>query len=170
MLFLTLFVLLCLGFICYQDMRYRAVYWICFPLLAISMFILKLDNATWKDALIQSLWALAFFGIQLFALWGYLSLKHKQIVNITRNYLGLGDILFLWAIAFYLSPANYILFYIASLILILIYTIARRIVQKNANPEIPLAGLQALLLSMILIVSVINPNLQPYTDSWIYGF
>jgi Flp pilus assembly protein protease CpaA len=170
MLLLSLFTLVCLGFICYQDMRYRAVYWICFPVLAVSLFLLKQQKAEWEESLTQTALGSLFFGIQLLVLWIYFSIKNKRFVNVTLNYLGLGDILFLFAIAFYLSPVNYILFYVGSLVIVLLYTLAQRILQKKASQEIPLAGLQALLLSLLMVLSLVKPSLKPYTDSWIYGF
>lgn len=110
-----------------------------------------------------------FFGTQLLLVWAYLSIKNKQLVNMTANYLGLGDILFLMAITFYLSPVNYILFYVGSLIVVLIYTLITRFFNKNTNQEIPLAGLQALMLGCLLVFSMLYPGLKLYSDSWIYG-
>lgn len=169
MLLLQLLVLVCLGSICYQDIRYRAVYWVCFPILSILLFYLKQDHTGIKDALIESGYTFLFFGIQLLLLWTYFSFKHRKPVNITTNYLGLGDILFLIAIAFYLSPVNYIIFYVASLIIVLIYTLIQRVLSQKDNTEIPLAGLQALLLGLILIFSIVKPSLRLYNDAWIYG-
>jgi len=169
MLLISLLIFICLGIICYQDMRYRAVSWVCFPLLAITMFAIKQQEAGWRETLIHCAGGLSFFGIQLFFLWFYISLKHRRFINITSDCLGLGDILFLMAIAFYFSPVNYILFYTGSLIVVLIYTLVRRHFLKEPHYEIPLAGLQALLLSMLIMLSLANPNLKPYTDSWIYG-
>jgi len=170
MLLLQLLIFISLGLICYQDMRYRAVYWICFPVLSVLLFFLKKEYAGFSIALTESCYGLLFIGAQVFLLWLYFSMKNKRLVNITRNYLGLGDILFLLAIAFYLSPVNYILFYVGSLIIVLLYTLTQHVLLKKVNPEIPLAGLQALILGVVLIFSIINPSLKLYTDSWIYGF
>lgn len=169
MLLLQLFILACLSIICYQDMRYRAVYWICFPVLCTMLFFLKENHSGIKDSLMDTAYGMLFFGAQLLLLWVYFSLKNKKVVNITSRYLGLGDILFLIAITFYLSPVNYILFYVASLILVLIYTLTRQLFIKKDNPEIPLAGLQALLLGFCLVFSIVQPGLKLYTDVWIYG-
>lgn len=169
MLLLQLFTLICLGFICYQDIRYRAVYWICFPVLCVLLFFLKENHSGIKDSLTDTVYGMLFFGAQLLLLWIYFSIKHKKSVNITRQYLGWGDILFLIVITFYLSPVNYILFYVGSLILVLIYTLTRQFLIQKDNPEIPLAGLQALLLGIALIFSLIQPHLQLYNDTWIYG-
>ena len=121
------------------------------------------------DLLTESVYDFLFIGIQLLLLWLYFSMKNKRFINITHQYLGLGDILFLMAITFYLSPVNYVLFYIGSLIVVLLYTLTQQVLLKKVNPQIPLAGLQALLLCFILVFSLINPSFKLYTDSWIYG-
>ncbi|WP_158800279.1 hypothetical protein [Pedobacter sp. L105] len=169
MLLLQLFILICLGLICYQDMRYRAVYWICFPFLGILLLLFKQQHTSMYDVLTESVYAFLFIGIQFVLLSLYFSLKNKRFINITHQYLGWGDILFLLAITFYLSPVNYVLFYVGSLIVVLLYTFTQQILLKKVNPQIPLAGLQALLLCFVLVFSLINPSFKLYTDSWIYG-
>lgn len=169
MFIIILIVLVCVGLICYQDMKYRAVYWVCFPILSVLLFFLKQDHMEISVVLTDVAIASLFFGTQLFLVWAYLSIKNKQLVNITANYLGLGDILFLMAITFYLSPVNYIFFYVGSLVVVLIYTLITRFFKKNTNQEIPLAGLQALMLGCLLALSMLYPGLKLYSDSWIYG-
>lgn len=169
MLLLQLFIMICLGLICYQDMRYRAVYWICFPVLSILLLLFKYQYSGLYNALTESGYGFLFVAAQLLLLWLYFSVKNKKFINITRIYLGLGDILFLIAITFYLSPINYVLFYIGSLIVVLLYALTRQVLLKQGSQEIPLAGLQALLLCFVLIFSLINPSFKLYTDSWIYG-
>lgn len=170
MILLQLFILGCLGLICYQDMRYRAVYWICFPMLSVLFLFLKQNYVGIGDSLMDTGYSLLFFGVQLFLLWAYFALKNKKPVDLTKDYLGLGDILFLLAIAFYLSPVNYVLFYVASLIVVLIYTLVQQSILKKENLQIPLAGLQALMLGIVLIISIVHPGLKLYSDFWIYGF
>lgn len=90
---------------------------------------------------------------------------------LTSGYLGWGDVLFLLAISFYFSPFNYILFYVLSLLIVLIYTVITGLIDnKGKQLEIPLAGLQALILCMILILSIFYPNVILYDDTWIYRF
>lgn len=168
MFLLKLVMILCLAFICYQDLVYRAVYWWCFPLLAILMFMLKYLFSGLEETLTHAGYGLGFLIIQLFMLWAYFSVKSKRAVNLTGDYLGWGDILFLAAITFYLSPGNYIVFYVISLILVLVYTLTITLVnaEKN-NPHIPLAGLQAALLVVIMLIDDNAPKFMLYEDSWL---
>ncbi|NQX41317.1 hypothetical protein HQN84_20875 [Pedobacter steynii] len=158
---------MCLAFVFYQDMRYRAVYWICFPILAILLFGLKFSLTGFIDGLTEAGYGLLFLLIQLFFLWIYFSVKNKGMVNITNDYLGWGDILFLIAITFYLSPGNYVLFYISSLILVLIYALCTSSFQKE-NKHIPLAGLQAALLALLMMTDHLLSTFALYSDRWIY--
>jgi len=170
MLLIQFLILGCLGLICYQDMRYRAVYWVCFPILSLLLLFQKQWHVGIIDSLIDAGYGLLFFAVQLFLLWVYFAIKNKKPVDITKEYLGLGDVLFLLALTFYFSPVNYVLFYIGSLIIVLIYALFQQLWLKRDNFQIPLAGLQALLFSIIFILSFVNPNLKLYSDFWIYGY
>lgn len=167
MIWLQILILVFLAFICYQDMLYRAVYWWCFPILAVLMVLLKYNTSGIQQTLTDAGYGLLFLMVQIFILWIYFSAKHKKIINITDNYLGWGDVLFLIAIPFYLSPVNYVLFYIVSLILVLLYALATAKLITN-NKHIPLAGLQAALLGIAMIMDYIISNLELYSDNWLY--
>ena len=170
MLLIQFLILGCLSLIYYQDMRYRAVSWISFPLLGLLLFFQKQWYVGVIDSLVDCGYGLLFFAVQLFLLWAYFAIKNKKPIDITKEYLGLGDVLFLLAIAFYFSPVNYVLFYIGSLIIVLIYALLQQLWLKRENLQIPLAGLQALLFGLLFILSFVNPNLKLYSDFWIYGY
>ena len=174
MIALEIIVLFCLAFICYQDFRYRAVYWICFPLLGMLFLFLKYLQAGAADSLWHSIFGLSFFAVQLLLLWAYFSLMHKKLINLTDSYLGWGDVLFLAIVPFYLSPVNYIAFYMGSLVLVLLYVLVAKLivskVNQVANTQIPLAGLQAMILGAVLLLSIFLPQLKLYDDAWYTGF
>lgn len=168
MIWLQIAILSGLAFIFYQDMKYRAVYWVCFPILAALLFVVKYQYTGIEQTLTDAGFTLSFLLIQFAILWGYFSLKHKKAVNLTKDYLGWGDVLFLITIVCYLSPANYVLFYVGSLILVLFYVITANLLNSKASPQIPLAGLQAALLGILMTVELCKPVIKLYDDSWIY--
>lgn len=169
MFFLQTTILVGLAFVFYQDMRYRAVYWICFPILAFLLFGLKYSLTGLENGITEAGYGLLFLLIQLLLLWIYFSAKNRKLVNITNDYLGWGDILFLIVITFYLSPGNYILFYVGSLILVLIYALFIRYSgERNSNKHIPLAGLQAILLALLMGIDYLLNTFTLYSDGWIY--
>jgi hypothetical protein len=168
MLVLKLMALLCLGSIFYLDLKYRAVYWIIFPILGIAFAFLKQMQVGMNTALMDAGCNVMFFSVQMLFLWLYFSVKHKTVYNIVNSTLGLGDILFLMSAIFYLSPLNYVSFYIASLIFALCYVGILKLL-KRGPAEIPLAGLQALCLALLLIAELCFPHLTLYRDIWSYN-
>jgi len=168
MILLQVVVMFSLAFICYQDLMYRAVYWLCFPVLAILMFIIKYKFSGMEETLTHAGYSLVFLIFQLLVLWVYFSIKQKKAINLTGDYLGWGDILFLAAITFYLSPANYVVFYVVSLVVVLMYMLmAAQLTSSKKNLNIPLAGLQAALLCLLILVDEFSPKFMLYDDSWL---
>ena len=78
----------CLLFLFYQDLRYRAVYWLIFPVLLALLVGVTLGESLGREILISSSLNLAFLMLQLMLLTIYFSMKNKKWVNITKNYLG----------------------------------------------------------------------------------
>jgi len=152
-------------FFLYQDLRFRAIYWICYPVLMILLILLALPGKTAEMMMYDAGVNLGFLMIQLFLLTVYFSLKHKKMVNITQRHLGWGDVLFLVVIAAYMSPLNYIVFYLGSLLMVLVLAAAFGRLRQGGS--IPLAGLQAFLFAVILAADSSNRILS---DHWITGF
>jgi hypothetical protein len=92
----------------------------------------------------------AFILLQMLILSIYFSLKNGKWVNVTKELLGWGDVLFLLSLAFYLSALNFLFFYLASLIAVLICWISWQAFSKGKSKQIPLAGLQALFFLIFL--------------------
>lgn len=149
-----------------QDMKGRAVYWFLFPLLACLFILLRLQVSPF-DRIVGSLWPnIIFVSVMLIFLSAYISVKHKKFINITKDMLGWGDILFWFAICFYLSPFNYILFYIVSLIIVLLIWIVTLFFNKK-NVFIPLAGLQAIIFIVCLMTDRFSPRIDLTSDNWL---
>jgi hypothetical protein len=91
-----------------------------------------------------------FLSIQLLLVCAWFSWRNGRWTNVTESLLGWGDILFLTSIAFGLSVFSFLFFYIISLAIISTYWAALQAIRKNDNLKVPLAGLQALLLALIL--------------------
>ena len=155
MIFLSGAVLIILGIIAYQDFKYRAVYWICFPVLAVLLGIQKTIDNGFQSFLTESLFTGGFLLLQFLVLWLYFTIRYRKPINLTNGYLGWGDILFLLAACFYLSPLNYVVFYVGSLVVAIVYAITDRLIFKKDDLTIPLAGIQALLFVLLLIIAYV---------------
>jgi hypothetical protein len=104
-------------------------------------------NALWPFVIFN--WGFVFFQLLIVSAW--FSFRQKKWVNVTAELLGWGDILMIISIGVYLSILNFLIFYIGSLVLIiLIWSLWVYIFDRNAK-YIPLAGMQAGLLTFCFI-------------------
>ncbi|MFD2162280.1 hypothetical protein ACFSJU_07735 [Paradesertivirga mongoliensis] len=157
-------------FVFYQDLRYRAVYWVLFPALLGLLVLLGIQERDILDLTLSSTYNLAFLLLQLLVLFIYFSVKAGRFVNITSGYLGWGDVLFLLCIAFYLSPVNYLLFYILSLVLVLLGALLIYTFRHAQEIKIPLAGLQAILFASLLVTDWNLKILNITNDHWLLNY
>lgn len=167
MLFLKIIVIGLLLLIFVQDISSRSVYWFLFPGLA-ALFVLMhlsqhhLFTDTWQPVLINS----TFLILQFLIVSVYFSIKNRHWVNIADGLLGWGDMLFLLSIAFYLSVLNFLLFYIVSLIAVLLTWALWQGISKEKNKQIPLAGLQAFIFTVFLATDWIK-SFDLTNDTWL---
>jgi len=90
---------------------------------------------------------LGFIFVQLLGLTLYFSWKKRKWVNIMIDFFGLGDILFLIPLCFIFTPINFILFFIISLLFILILSLIYQLkIKDKSNFTIPFAGMMAISL------------------------
>lgn len=153
MLILHILILAVLVVIAFQDLQSRSVQWIWFPALALMFFFNRYQQGddAWRvcsDALLN----IALLAIQLLLLSVYVSWRQKLWINLAKGWLGWGDILFLGALCLAFPTGIFVLFYIGSLLLVavgwLVYLQGNK---KAVQRDVPLAGLQALLLAAVLV-------------------
>jgi Flp pilus assembly protein protease CpaA len=146
---LRILVLSLLALVWMQDLRYRAVSWVIFPLLLLGVAALRLLSGepladAWPAVVVNS----GILLMILLLLTLYVLIKYRKLVNITDQYLGSGDILFFGVTAFALSILNFLFFLVTSLICTGLLQLVWWAVNKNKH--VPLAGLQALFLLFFL--------------------
>ena len=130
-----------LGISFYQDWKYRAIHWIIFPLLLITAGFLFWNSYMPLETV---LFNLVFLSVVIACLFLYISFKRGGLTNIFKSDLGLGDVLFLIAVAPLFVDRNYILFFITGMI---ISGVLHLILFANKqSTKIPLAGYLALYL------------------------
>jgi hypothetical protein len=168
-LLIKIFALLILLIVFFQDILYRSVHWFLFPTLTILFIVLRLLSG--QSGLGIAQWTVinvSFILLVLLILSMWFSLKEGGWVNITTHLLGWGDILFLMCCAFYFSVLNFLFFYISSLIGVLFCWIVWQIVSSSKkNNQIPLAGLQAVILIIFLINDWWLFHLGLTNDEWL---
>lgn len=134
-----------------QDLKCRAVNWVLFPVLcSLLVWLSGMENNGLRGLVRSMPFNYGFLVLQLLLLSLYFALKNKRWTNITTSLLGWGDILFLLCPGVYLSGAEFLAFYILSLVIILILLPVWQILPGKKMTTIPLAGLQAFLFGLLL--------------------
>lgn len=153
---ITAAIVLCLGAIAWEDLKYRAVTWWLFPALALLAVAWGFLSGNMTQKLGFAGVNLLFIGFQVVTLSGYLALKYKTFVNPFHSHFGLGDLLFLIAVAPAFAPLNFIFFLISAFIFsILLHVLCGRLSIDYNKTRIPLAGLSGVFYIVLLVVSTI---------------
>lgn len=141
-----------LSIIAFQDFLERQVYWFLFPLL----FLLGITRIPiqdfWPQAATRVLFNLLFLLLVLTLVFIYFRLLKGMSFQSLKSQIGLGDILFFISLSSFFPYEDYMLFFSLSLFLALFLSIPFLILKQNFT--IPLAGLQASFLAIIMILEM----------------
>ncbi|CAH0304069.1 hypothetical protein SRABI27_04854 [Pedobacter sp. Bi27] len=148
----------------YQDLKYRGIYWWMFPILLLLLAIGTVQILGFSEMIAQVVKSCLFLGLQFLALTAYISIRQKKLTNVFNGFFGLGDLLFLLAISFGFSFLNYVLFYLLSLMMVVLFTAIFGHHTQAHGKKIPLAGYQALLLMILMAVSWYKPVINLLSD------
>jgi hypothetical protein len=159
-----------LAFMAYQDFKYRGIYWWLFPLLCIGLLRYCSITRGWQPVYSAASFNAVFLLVQLVLISLYISVKKRRLTNIFKGCFGLGDLLFLCCAACCFSALNYVLFYIISLFLTITLTLAFRFFQIKVQEKIPLAGYQALLLMVLMLVDRVQGSWHLFSDEMLLNF
>ncbi|HET6243898.1 MAG: hypothetical protein H0V01_04430 [Bacteroidetes bacterium] len=155
-----------LSIIAFQDFKYKAVSWMVFPALFLLFVLAALEQNTIGFIAEHFLLNMVFVLFQLLMVTVYFSIKSRKIINIERNYLGSGDILFFIVLAVSFSFLNFVFVYILSLIAVVAAYLFYRLFKKNTAEQIPLAGGMAVLLAFFYVLKIINMPFNFHDDSF----
>ena len=124
-----------LGFIFYQDLKERMVYWFLFPILGICGAVL-FYNSTLPELFYVSIGMnFIFITILLLTIYLYARLKFKS--NF-KDAFGLGDILLFIGLIFSFSTVSFLVIFVFSLLFALVLHL--NIKQHSKLQSVPLAG------------------------------
>ncbi|MGN6640301.1 MAG: hypothetical protein ACTHJ8_15435 [Mucilaginibacter sp.] len=169
MLTLKIIVLITLLFIFFQDVRSRSVYVVLLAalalLLSVAHYLREPDfSSLWLPALIN----MTFVALQFLLLTVYFSVRRHKMTNILKaQMIGPGDWLFFLSTALYLSVANFLFFYIISLLCVLLGWLLWNGFSPKSSKYIPLAGLQALIFIFFLAADWWAGIFNLTDDTWL---
>ncbi|MBN2788275.1 MAG: hypothetical protein JXQ69_08140 [Paludibacteraceae bacterium] len=143
----------------YQDFQQREISWWTIPLLFISLLPESIANNEWSALFENTLVNISILLFELFFTSVYFSLKNKQLTNIFKKYLGIGDVLFLMSICPFFHPIVFVFYLTGSLIIILLVSLIYGLIKKKWNFTIPLAG----IFSILLLITITYNHFSPFT-------
>ncbi len=143
--------------IIFQDMKYRAVYWLLFPLLFACNTIITYLTADKQVLQLNFVVNLGIIISHMLILTLYFSVKTKGLVNIINNYIGLGDMLMLIACTVIFSPLAYIIFILISLIFSLLFALLST-KTGTEKKTIPLAGIMSTVFLPVTCLLLFAPD------------
>jgi len=153
-----------------QDFKHRAIYAWLFLVLFGVLGTMKAMEESWIAMVNDLGYNAAFLGLQILLLSIYFSLKERKWVNIFSTYFGLGDLLFLFSLTAYLSFLHYVFFYVISLICCILASLLISIFSKDFKHMIPLAGMQAIVFTLGIGFSLLDPKIILTSDLGLINF
>lgn len=166
MLYLKLLTGAVLCYMAWQDFKYRAIYVWLFIASAVLLGILKYEIAGFSNLWNDLKNSILFLLVQALLVSVYFAWKEKRWVNLLKGYFGEGDLLFLICMAFYFSFMNYVMFYLISILLVLIGSIF----YAKKEVKIPLAGGQALCMVLAMLIDHCFAGIDFTSDFWLYTY
>ena len=101
---------------------------------------------------------------QFLLLTVYFSLRTRHLTNIINKFIGIGDLFFFVFLSMAFSPFNFILFFILSLLLILIvYAIVMK--GKLKQYKIPLLGNMSIIYLVIVAIEYLSSSFNRFDDT-----
>lgn len=131
-----------------QDLKFRAVSWLLFPLIFILVSFSQLQYHTLTQFIIQFAINLFLIFIQISFLLIYLHFTKRSWRELTSTYFAWGDILFLIILGASFPVYFFIVFIVMSIAISIIVSLILRF------KTVPLAGFQSILLAMVLVFNI----------------
>jgi hypothetical protein len=148
-------IILLLVVLIYQDFTQRAVNWLLLFFLILCQFGLTYLMVGIEDLFFNIGINAMLLIFQMLLLTIYFSLRSRHLTNIINKFIGIGDILFFVFLSMAFSPFNFILFFILSLLLILIVYV---VVMKGRIKQykIPLLGNMSIIYLIMLAIEQVS--------------
>lgn len=152
----TLGIVFILGIIIYQDIRFRKIYWIVFPLLGTLWLSSNVVDYGLIPTLISTVLNLLFVLLQFSILILLVRIRFNRIRGKIDEMIGWGDILFIICLCFGFPFYDFLFILISGLMFSLLIWNLYSLIKKPHPKEIPLCGIMALFICIILISDLIG--------------
>src|SRR5690606_14005291 len=141
------------GIMSFQDFRDREVSWVLFPILGLSLALLHWSQVDVTVFLVSVLGNIIIINCILLILWTVTKyLLRKEFLNMA---FGLGDALFMYALALGFPTVTFIYLLVGSIGFSLV---AFLVLNRSHKMEtVPLAGLMGIFLIVVILLALL-PN------------
>jgi len=169
--FLKIIICISLFAMTFQDLKYRAISWYYFAIILISIIIIQSSSINDETNFILNVICNIGFVTLLFLilLVLYNPIK-KPFADFFNEYSGIGDWLLFLILSFAFDTVSFVFYMTIGFILSLFTHLILRILIKNYSKTVPLAGLMSCLLGLILLISIIIPDVINFEIFDIYSF
>lgn len=138
------------AWICVQDFKERKVYLFCYLLLAMCVLAVQQTHCGFGELFLENLMINSCI---LFIQFAIIAVYFKWVRGMQSTaVIGVGDILFYFCLTPFMSVPTFIMFNIASLLVVIILFIFLRKQLKMLKDSIPLAGIQSACLIVVQLL------------------
>lgn len=147
-----LFVVAVLLLMFYEDLKFRCIRIVLFPVLAASLIYLRTRDSSFVDLCDDAVINVIYIFTLMSTSFAYLFIKYRK--NRFAEFLGVGDVLLLFCLATWFEPVSFIFFNMISFFLSLVFHVVLRKCARNyaVNETVPLAGYQSLCFALFLLI------------------
>ncbi|HEY0976992.1 MAG TPA: hypothetical protein VGE21_05935 [Flavobacteriales bacterium] len=153
MALLQLLALPVLGIIAWEDLRERSIRWWWLPVLLLLLAAPLWGQVSGTETGLSAAFNLCFLVLQCSAALALVMLRRGRWENPLRQWIGIGDLLFLLVVALALPTWSFLLYYLSGLLLCIPAHFALLRLRPEGDRSVPLAGLLAIHLGVWLLLS-----------------
>lgn len=155
---INIFILCTLLIIIYQDLKDREVYGITFPILIALLGVLHYQYTSLMNFLYAMMMNVGILIVIMAILYVYNMVRLKKA--FFKEVFGWGDLFFFMALAVGFPTITFVVLFVFSLLFSLIAWLVLK--KKSNHNTVPLAGLMAVFLGVVLIVNLMTKTLILY--------
>lgn len=150
--------------IAYQDFKYRAIHWLLFLFISIFLTIDGLKTISFTQYILNISFNILLIFLQFALLYLYYFFQGKNLKSIFFNIIGEGDILFIVILSLAFSWHSFLFYYILGLLFSVITWLLLKYSGIIHSELIPFAGLMAIFCTLLLIIEIIVPDFERFSD------
>lgn len=151
---LKIFLIIFLGIIFYQDIKFREVYWFLFPIIGILMSLIFIKATILNYFLLNIYFNIALVSFIVFILFLCSKIVFKK--KFLNHSFGLGDLLFFFSFSLGFPSVTFIILFTFSIL----FSLLMHLILKSQKQikTVPLAGFMSAFLIFVYLYTLVSDN------------